>query len=886
MPTDIFQTRVSKFAGLLLLSILLIAVVIVPAQVRRSRKPDQRQKEAREKREKNKKDEKEEKEDKDRRFDDPSEEAELNSELWQFARGTPYEQILPYVAEEQRKSRANQIAEVELPTGWRIAPAGRQVQVGRLPYEAIPFGGKLVVLDTGYYYREPQEVSVVDTDSGQVEKTLKIKSLFPSAVLGPGGDLYISGGFDQKIYRVDKEFNIAREYPLAGFAAGVAQFDSERLMVGYLAVKNDKGAYLNGRLAVLNTISGSIEKQIDIGYFPYAVRSINGKFYVTLLGENKLLVFSGQLQLLKTIPVGRTPQEMCSDGKLLYVVNPSSDSLSVINTNTNTVVSTISVAGRGSTFGTAPSSCLVKQNRLYVTLANTNSVAILDRSKGRELTRLPTGWYPTKVLTEKENLIVLNAKGIQARRPNPEGPRAGETSRVAQYVLNLLKGTASVIPLSEVDKVATAGPNSGVPLFDSRMDLKAPVKHIFYIIKENRTYDQVLGDLGRGNGDPKLTMFGEAMSPVHHQLAREFVTLDNFFVDGEISVLGHSFTTSGYASPFSEWLGNLSYSERWKGYPFGTVPATMSPVYLWDLLDDRRLDYRIYGESYFLFNRAHRIFSEKFGAESKIARRFYDKTIAAAAGDDRGTEFNELTKPYHGRATTREDAYRLLGDRAFAKSLSQFLTGDDTFQRAIERDVSLRRRFADYLYHYPFSFRSWDLKVSDLDRVKEWKKDFEAQLRTGKVAQLHYIWLPNDHTDGARTRYLNAFQFMAQNDAALGRVLEIISHSPVWKDSLVLVVEDDAQNGADHVDATRTIAFAAGPYVKRGAVVSDRYDQLSMLRTIELLLGLRSPNLGSQKAAPMFGIFTDKPDFRPFVAAEPSTHLAPADLERYRALGQ
>ena len=863
----------------IVISIFLLSASLNWAQVKPKREVERREKEGREKREREA--------EKERRFDDPSEEDELNRDLWQFARGTPYDQILPYVAEAQRQSKANQNNEVELPTGWRIAPAGRQVEVGRLPYEAIPFAGKLVVLDTGNYYREPQEVSVVDTQSGQVEKTLKINSLFPSAVVGPDGDLYISGGFDQKVFRVDKQFNVLREYPVDGFTAGIAQIDSMRLMVGYLAVKDAKGAYLNGRLSILNTETGTTEKQIDLGYFPYAVRAINDKFYITLLGENKLLVFNKALRLLKTIAVGRTPQEMCSDGGSLYVVNTGSDSLSVISTRTNALVSTISVAARGSTFGTAPSSCLVDSSRLYVTLANTNSVAILDRTTGRELAQLPTGWYPTKVLADKGQLIVLSAKGIRPRRPNPEGPRAGEASRVPQYVLNLLKGVMSIIPLSEVDnETRNKLANSGAPLFNPQASLGVPIKHVFYIIKENRTYDQVLGDLGKGNGDPNLTMFGEAVSPVHHQLAREFVTLDNFFVDGEISVLGHSFTSSGYASPFTEWLGNLRYSERWRGYPFGTVPATMSPVYLWDLLDDRRVDYRIYGENYFLFSRAYRIFVEKFGAESKLARRFYDKTIAAAAGEDRGQEFNNLTKPYYGRGSTREDAYQLLGNREFVKALSHFLTGDNTFELAIAKDRVLRRKFADYLYHYPFSYRSWDLKVSDLDRVREWKKDFETQLKLGNVAQLHYIWLPNDHTDGARTVILNAFQFMAQNDAALGRILEIISHSPVWKSSLVLVVEDDAQNGADHVDATRTIAFAAGPYVKRGAVVSDRYDQLSMLRTIELALGLRSANLSEQRAAPMFGIFTDKPDFSPFVAVEPSSRLSPADAERLRALGK
>lgn len=275
-----------------------------------------------------------------------------------------------------------------------------------------------------------------------------------------------------------------------------------------------------------------------------------------------------------------------------------------------------------------------------------------------------------------------------------------------------------------------------------------------------------------------------------------------------------------------------------------------------------------------------------YGAKSVIARRFYDKTIDAAAGTDRGTEFNELAKSYFGQANTREDAYKLLGNQDFTQKLSHFLTGDATFAQAVGRDDKLRRAFADYLYHYPFNYRSWDLKYSDLDRVMDWKKDFDNQLKLGNVAAFNYLWLPNDHTDGAKTTILNAFQFVAQNDAALGRLLEIISHSPIWKDSLILVVEDDAQNGPDHVDATRTIAFAAGPYVKRGAVVSDHYDQLSMLRTIELVFGLKPLNSNEQLATPMFGIFTDKPDARPFVPAEPSKHLATADRERYDRLAR
>jgi len=827
-----------------------------------------------------------------RRVDDPDDQDDLNRELWEFARKTPYDSILPYIAAAQKDSKAREIAEVELPNGWRMAPAGTQVEVGRLPYTFVMFAGKLVVLDTGYYYfpntKEPQEVSIVDVNTAQVIKSLRINSLFPSAVVA-GQFLYISGGYDQKIYRVNQQFEIDKEYPLSGFGGGLATIDPEHIAVATMALKNAKGEYVNGRLSVLNTASGKIEKEVDLGYFPYAVKFTAGKLFVTLLGENKLLVFDTYLKLLKTIAVGRTPQEMCSDGRELFVVNTGSDDLTRIDARTVRVNGTISVATKGSVFGTTPSACTVDANRLFVTLAGNNSVAVIDRRTRRQSASIPTAWYPTNVLLNERKLLVANAKGIRVRRPNPEGPQTNKPSRPPGYVLNLLKGSISILPLNDLQRNAaqwTAQVNSASPLFDNKRGFNLPIKHVFYIIKENRTYDQVLGDLGRGNGDPKLTLFGEDISPVHHQLARDFVTLDNFFVNGEISVLGHSFTTSGYASPFTEWFGNVSYSYRWKGYPFGTVPAMMSPVYLWDLLDDARVDYRIYGENYFLFTRAYRIFNELYGADSEIARRFYDKTIAAAAGEDRGQEFNNLMRPYYGRVNSAEDGYQILGEHAFIVALSQFLTGDDTFARMIARDETLRRRFGAYLSKYPFSYRSWDLKVSDLDRVSEWQKDFDAQLKSGQVAQLHYIWLPNDHTNGTIKDLLDPFQFVAQNDAALGRMLEIISHSSIWKESLVLVVEDDAQNGPDHVDATRTIAFAAGPYVKRDAVVSDRYDQLSMLRTIELVLGLKSLNAAEQLAAPMFGVFTDKPDFTPFVIKRVSDRLVDADRERYHNLKQ
>jgi YVTN family beta-propeller protein len=831
-------------------------------------------------------------------FDRAEDEEDLNRELWEYAKGTPYEQVLNYVAAAQARARAARVAEAELPNGWKIAPAGRQVEVGRLPYEAVSFAGRVVVLDTGYYtdslthnpQDKPQEISVVDAATGQVVKTLRPNSIFPSAVAGPAGDLYVSGGFDGKVLRLDKQFSVAREYPVPGFAAGLAQIDDRRIAVLYLAAKDAKGNYAAGKIAILNTDDGKVERDTDAGYFPYSVRYLNGKFYVAVLGENRLRVFDSQLRQLKELAVGRRPQEMCVDGARLYVVNTDSDELSVVNTTTDAVVSTFRVNRRGSRFGSAPTSCAVAGDRVYVTLAGMNAVAVLDKRTSRQLGLVPTGWYPTKAIVEGGNLLVVSAKGVRARKPNPNGPQYVEGKGGPDYVLTLLKGSLGVLPLNDINAASlsswTRQVEAGSPVFDARRGFKLPVRYVFYVVKENRSYDQVMGDLGRGDGDSSLTIFGRGVTPNEHALAEQFVTLDDFYADGEISVLGHSFTTSGYASPFLEWLGNAAYSGRYRGYPFGMVPSATSPAYLWDALDDRRVSYRIYGENYYLYTRAYRIITETFGEQSELARKFYAQTMRLASETDRGRVFYDFAHTYAGQSDNVADAQRLLSDAKFTDSLSKFLVGDDSLARALKDNAALRARFAEYLTRYAFDYRSWDLNYSDLDRFAAWRADFEKRVREGRLARFNYLWLPNDHTNGSDTKIRTPYQFVAQNDAALGLIIQTISHSPVWRESLILVEEDDAQAGPDHVDATRIVALAAGPYVKRGALVHDRYDQLSALRTVELILGLDPLNLNDRVAVPMFGVLGARPDTSPYTPTAPSASLSDADRARYDALSR
>ena len=821
-------------------------------------------------------------------FDRAEDEEDLNRELWEFVKGTPYAGALQYVAAAQARALAARVAEAVLPTGWKIAPAGRQVELGRLPYEAVPFAGRLAVLNTGYYTREPQELSVVDAASGRVEKTVRLNSMFPSAVVGPGGDLYVSGGFDSKVYRLDRQFNVAREYAVAGYAAGLARVDERRLAVLYLASKDNKGAYGEGRLTLLDAETGKVEAEAHAGYFPYSVRYTGGKFYVAGLGENRLLVFDGALKQLKDIPTGRRPQEMCVDGRRLYVVNTDSDELSVVDTARDRVVATVRTNRFGSPFGTTPTSCAVAGGRVYVTLAGMNAVAVYDKETRRQLGLVPAGWYPTKAVVEGGNLLVLNAKGVRPRRPNPRGPQPVEGRGGPDYVLTLLKGSLSILPVADVGARNAAAWTrqvlAGAPTYDARRGLKLPIKYVFYVVKENRSYDQILGDLGRGDGDPSLTLFGRAVTPNHHALSERFVTLDNFYADGEISVLGHSFTTSGYASPFLEWVGNAAYSGRYRGYPFGMVPSVTSPTYLWDALDDARVSYKIYGENYYLYTRAYSILTDELGEGSQPTRKFYARMMQLASDTDRGRRFYDFAHTYAGRADTVEDAERLLRDEKFAEALSEFLVGDETLAPALAGNAALRRRFAEYLSRYAFDFRSWDLSHSDLDRFAAWRADFEKRVKAGTLPRFNYLWLPNDHTNGADTKIRSPQQFVAQNDAALGLLVETVSRSPIWRESLILVEEDDAQNGPDHVDATRIVALAAGPHVKRGAVVNDRYDQLSALRTVGLLLGLRPLNLNDRMAVPMFGVFDARPNLSPYAAPPPSDSLSEADRTRYEEL--
>ena len=836
--------------------------------------------------------------------DEPEEMEDLTRELWKFARGKGYDRAVRR-ANASAARFAAQTPQLRLPTGWVLAPAGAQVELGRLPYEAVSFGGRVVVLNNGYYPQglEDPEISIVDIARPRVTRTLRVSSLYPSAAPSPNGNLYVSGGSSDSVFQIDRQFQVTRSFDVGAYVGPVAAIDAERIAVALLTTPDSVGASGPGKLAILNVTSGRIESTVYAGFFPSSMRLVGRTLYLALVGEHKLLAYDlsgGQPRLRRTIATGRAPQNLCADDARVYVVNSGSDDVSAVSLTSDSVVATYRVKfpgpqGATARYGGAPTSCAVSKGKLYVTAANLNAVAVFDVGSAATGTGaepigfFPTAWYPTKVLADSGRLVVLSAKGIRARRPNPQGPQAIADTRTSgpDYVLTLLRGSLAVLPDTVIPGRLAAWTEQvaqGTPLYSASDGLRLPIRHVFYIVRENRSWDQVMGDLGRGEADSSLTLFGERVTPVAHQIAREFVTLDHFYADGEISVLGHSFTTSGYASPFLEWLGNTTYAARYRGYPFDTVPGAYSPMYIWDALEAKNVSYRIYGEPYYLFTRMYRLITERFGAEHALAKRFYAHSMALADSIDRGSRTTTLSKPFMGRGTSRADALKLLADPKFSAGLSALFTGDNSLTRAIGSDATFKTGVADFITHYTLGYPTWNLAFSDLDRAAIWRRDFEAAVRENRVPAFSYLWLPNDHTAGVSPDFLNPYQLVAQNDAALGQIVQAISSSPIWNESLIIVMEDDAQNGPDHVDATREVALLIGPSVKRGVVVSDRFDQLSALRTVELILGIDPMNLGDAVAAPMFSAFTTTPDAKPFTPVAPSTHLVPEDKARFDSL--
>ncbi len=542
---------------------------------------------------------------------------------------------------------------------------------------------------------------------------------------------------------------------------------------------------------------------------------------------------------VKQVRVGLHPSGIAAspEGKYIFVANANSDTLSVLATSRDEVVETISTRpAKKLPFGSAPNALAVgpKGRRLYVSNGTNNAVAVIDfrPGKSRLLGLVPTAWYPAGIVLAPggKSIYVANVKGLGSRDTWWKGRRKVRGKRVRGYNSHDALGAVSLIPVPSgkalsrmTEKVlennrltlqvnALLPPRPGVkprPV-PARHGEPSLFEHVVYIIKENRTYDQVLGDVKKGRGDPELCIFGRDVTPNHHKLVEEFVLLDNFYCNGVLSADGHLWADQAFVTDYVE----KSFAGWPRSYPYwgGDAMAYASSGFLWD---------------------------------NALAR---GKTLRV---------FGEFVK-----ATVRWKDPARRGRPSWSDCYKDFLEGTGLIEIRARASI---KTLEPYLCPGAIGFPSI---VSDAYRASCFLEELKGWEKAGKMPGLVIMLLPNDHTSGTRPGMPTPEASVADNDLALGRIVEGISRSPFWPKTCIFVTEDDPQNGFDHVDGHRTVGMVISPYTKRGYVDHTNYNQTSMVRTIELILGLPPMNQMDASATPMASCFTEKPDFRPYRAVK------------------
>lgn len=605
----------------------------------------------------------------------------------------------------------------------------------------------------------------------------------------------------------------------------------------------------NNTLGIVNTKSMELEEQIPVGIAPFSVVIKGSKAYVTNWGGrvpspgDKTGLTSGSdaiidpktgvgssgsvsvidlesRKVLSEIEVGLLPCNMVlsPDGSLLYVANANSDMVSVIDVSTDKVLKSIDTKPVAELpFGSAPNALVIDSSgkTLYVANGANNLLSVIDLSTDKVIGLIPTGWYPGAVLLNKSgtDLIVANVKGI--------GGRWAERSK-GGFNSHDHMGSVSFIPVpgkEELNKYSLqAAANMRLPKIVEAMNVpvveekvvplptkpgeKSVFKHVLYIIKENRTYDQVFGDLPQGNGDTTLVHFGREVTPNHHALAEQFVLLDNTYCNGVLSADGHLWAMEGFVTDYLE----KSFGGFVRSYPYDgdDALAYAQTGFIWDKVLGAGLSFRDYGE----------FVQAEIEPDDATWTQLYD-------------QFKAGTNDIKIKATTE------------LHTLEPYLCP---------------------------TYVGFPGKVQDVYRAGEFIKELKEFEKNDNLPNLMVMLLPNDHTVGTRAGYPTPRATVADNDLALGQIIEAVSKSKFWKETAILVIQDDPQAGLDHVDGRRTVALCVSPYTKRGEVISTHYNQNSYLRTIELMLGLSPMSQFDLLAEPLVDCFTDKPDYTPYTA--------------------
>jgi YVTN family beta-propeller protein len=704
---------------------------------------------------------------------------------------------------------------IHLPNGWSLTPVGKSVALGDLPLNIAVSSSKkyIAVTNNG---ESTQSIQLIDVLHGKIMDSINIpKSWLGLKFSADEKYLYASGGNDNWILQyaithnkllLEDSIKLGAKWPNKISPTGIEIDDAAKRL--FVTTKDDSALY------VIDLVSKKIIHRIALRGEAYTCLLSHNKkeLYISGWGSAQILIYNtDQNKITAAIPVGSNPNDLClsNNGQYLYVANANDNSVSVINIKKRKVLEILNAA----LYANAPNGSTTNgvalsedDKTLYIANADNNCLSVFDvsnpgssRSKGF----IPVGWYPTCVRVIGNKLYVTNGKGFTSMA-NPQGPNPVDTTtqlgnqkgtltkkKSEQYIGGLFTGTLSIINIpnpkqlsiysqavyhntpyhKSTELIAKGEPGNPIPM---KVGNPSPIKYVFYIIKENRTYDQVLGDIKEGNGDSSLCLFGEKITPNLHALAKDFVLLDNFYVDGEVSADGHNWSMGAYATDYLEKTWPTSYGGRGGGYDAegNRAIANNKKGFLWDDAKRSGVTFRTYGE------------------------------------------FADDYKP----------------------------------NIAVLKD------------HYCTYYTGWDQKVRDTTRVGQWEKDFDSLLAIHALPQLNTLRLINDHTEGLKKGRPTPFADVADNDLAAGMFVDYLSKSSIWKESVVFIVEDDAQDGPDHVDAHRSTAYVAGGFVKRHFVDHTMYSTSSMLRTIELILGMPPMSQYDAAAGSMWRCFANQTD--------------------------
>jgi sugar lactone lactonase YvrE len=724
---------------------------------------------------------------------------------------------------------------VRLPNSWSLRPAGKHLELGDFPVNSAihPSGEWLAVQHAGYSEHEIIVVKV-SGDRQRVVCRVPVEQTFSGLCFAPDGrTLYVSGGEYEVIHAYSFDDGLLANHRTLTVVPRKEKFIPSGLAIDKAGKTLFAAGLLGDAVCVLPVDAPDKKRMVpfDKETFPYAcLPHPDGKrLFVSLWNRAGVAVIdlTGD-RIAATWKTESHPTEMAlsPDGKTLFVACSNSTRVSILDANDGQALPTLHCAlhPQAPSGNTPNSLCLSGDGKiLFVANADASNLAVFnvkDPAKPQPMGFIPTGWYPTSVRYSEADkcLFVLSGKGLSSH-PNPQGPgpyARGELRSLYQYIAHLMRGTLSTIEMPTPEKMATYTKQAYAcsPLREDRgvaaewpdgnpiprkVGDPSPIKHCIYIIKENRTYDQVFGDVKEGNGDPNLCLFGAKVTPNHHKLAKQFVLLDNFYVDGEVSADGHQWTCAAYATDFVEKVWPLTYRpsavKKFDFYPSeGNLDSIARPSggYIWDRCAEAKVSYRSYGQ---------------FIAEGK--------------------------KP---------------GDPGKARV------------KALEG-------------HFDEKYRGWDLEYPDQKRADRFIEELHRFEKEGEMPRFIVLRLPNDHTAGTKADMPTPTAMVADNDLALGRVVEAVTKSKFWKDTAIFVLEDDAQNGPDHVDAHRSIALVVSPYTKRGVVDSTMYSTSGMLRTMELILGLEPMSQFDAAATPLYHAFQKTPDLGGYEHVVPDVDL-------------